>query len=279
MLHSSVRSFDQMWVIRPDESYFFEVDLPSDFICDYFVPVSEIEMLEIHKTALDEAKAWIEQNYKPIGIIASGSIIRGNPNAKSDFDIYVIHDEKFRQRIQKYFNTVPCEIFINSIEHTRSSFIKEQMENRPVTAHMLATGLVIKGEESNNVKSVLDEAKAYQNKPKDFNEHDLTLFKYGISNWLEDANDIAADDKVTCHYILGKVTDKIIDYWFFKNQRPLPRIKERFNIIKTEDGEFYGSICSVYNERSVKEKLKSLNVLVEKELGVKGFFEWQTEKQ
>ncbi|MFN8277481.1 MAG: nucleotidyltransferase domain-containing protein [Chitinophagales bacterium] len=265
--------------MRPDESYFFEVDLPVDFICDYFVPVSEIEMLEIHKTALDEAKVWIEQNYKPIGIIASGSIIRGNPNAKSDFDIYVIHDEEFRQRIQKYFNKVPCEIFINSIEQTRASFIKEQMENRPVTAHMLATGLVIKGEENNNVKSVLDEAKAYQNKPKDFNEHDLTLFKYGISIWLEDANDIAADDEVTCHYILGKVTDKIIEYWFFKNQRPLPRIKERFNIIKTADGEFYGSICSLFNERNVKEKLKSLNVLVEKELGVKGFFEWQTEKQ
>lgn len=236
-------------------------------------------MLENHKTALEEAKKWIEQNYKTIGIIASGSIVRGNPNKKSDFDIYVIHEESFRQRVQKYFNRVPCEIFINSIEQTMTSFLKERNDNRPVTAHMLATGVILKGDENEKIKYILTEAKEYQNKSKEFKELDLTMFKYVISNLLEDANDIAEEDTDTCNYILGKVTDKIIDYWFFKKQKPLPRIKERFNIIKNEDNELYESLSNSLKQGELETKLKLLNEIVEKEIGVKGFFEWQTEKQ
>jgi predicted nucleotidyltransferase len=239
----------------------------------------KIEMLENHKIALEEAKKWIEQNYKTIGIIASGSIVRGNPNKESDFDIYVIHEERFRQRVQKYFNKVPCEIFINSIEQTKTSFLQEQNDNRPVTAHILATGVVIKGEENEKIKSILTEAKEYQDKPKEFKELDLTLLKYGISNWLEDANDIANEDEETCNYILGKVTDKIIDYWFLKRQKPLPRIKERLNIIKYEDKELYEILSSISKKSELKTKLELVNYIVEKETGVKGFFEWQTEQQ
>ena len=236
-------------------------------------------MLENHKIALAEAKNWIEQNYKTIGIIASGSIIRGNPNKESDFDFYVIHEESFRQRVQKYFNKVPCEIFVNSIEQTKTSFLKEQNDNRPVTAHMIATGVVIKGEENEKIKSIFTEAKEYQDKPKEFKELDITLLKYGISNWLEDANDIANEDEETCNYILGKVTDKIIDYWFLKRQKPLPRIKERISIIKNDDKEFYKSLSAIFRESKLKTKLELANYIVENEIGVKGFFEWQTEQQ
>jgi len=236
-------------------------------------------MLENHKKSLEDAKNWIEENYKPIGIIASGSIVRGNPNKESDFDIYVIHEKSFRQRVQKYFNKIPCEIFVNSIEQTKTSFIKEQNDNRPVTAHMLATGVVIKGEENEKVVSILNEAKEYQNKPKELKELDLTLIKYGISNWLEDANDIVEEDEETCNYILGKVSDKIIDYWFLKKKKPLPRIKERFNIIKNEDKVMYESLCSFFKQSELKMKIKLANEIVEKEIGVKGFFEWQTEQQ
>jgi len=62
-------------------------------------------MNDNHKIALNEALAWVSVNFKPVGIIVTGSIVRGNPDLNSDFDIFVIHEDSFRQRIQKLIQT------------------------------------------------------------------------------------------------------------------------------------------------------------------------------
>jgi predicted nucleotidyltransferase len=237
-----------------------------------------MEVLEHQKQALNEAISWIERNYTTIGIIASGSIIHGNPSPTSDFDIYVIHEEKFRQRVQKYFNNVPCEIFINSIELTKLSFLAEQNNNRPVTAHMIANGILLKGDNNENIISIIKEAKDFQFKPKVLTSNDETFIKYGISNLLEDANDVVESDPMTCEYILVKVIDKIIDFWFLKKQLPLSRIKERMCLINSYDPEFYVQINKAFQAQSIKEKLEAVTKIVENIIGEKGYFEWTSER-
>jgi predicted nucleotidyltransferase len=236
-------------------------------------------MEEFHKIALTEAVNWIESNYKPIGIIASGSIIRGNPNKDSDFDIYVIHEQPFRQRIQKYFNQVPCEIFVNNIDHTKSSFLEEQRQNRPVTAHLISTGLIIKGNDHEIVKLALKDANEFKNKPKEITEYNLTLNTYLITNLLEDANDTISSDPLTCEYILNRTLDKFIDFWFVLKRIPLPRIKERMITIKNIDVEFYNKIKLIYSLNDISQKLKQANDLIELTISKKGFFEWESEQQ
>ena len=98
-----------------------------------------LDMNDNHKIAFNEALAWVSLNFKPVGIIVTGSIVRGNPDLNSDFDIFVIHEDGYRQRIQKYFNGVPCEIFINNFNHVYGYFEKEFENNRPVSAHMIST--------------------------------------------------------------------------------------------------------------------------------------------
>jgi Nucleotidyltransferase domain len=235
-------------------------------------------MKKFHKKALKEAIEWIEEQYNPIGIIASGSIIRGNPNKDSDFDIYVIHEQPFRQRIQKYFNGVPCEIFINTIEHTKSSFEKEQSENRPVTAHMIATGKIIKGKEKDTIQSIVQEAIEFSIKPKQITESNLIQLKYFLANLLEDANDCVDLDKLTCAYIHSKTMDKLIDYWFVVNQIPLPRMKERMATIKKADLAFYNKIEWVFKQTDLTQKLHDTNELIKNTIGTTGFFEWESKK-
>jgi predicted nucleotidyltransferase len=235
-------------------------------------------MLEHHKQALNAAIRWIKENYTSIGIIASGSIIRGNPSPTSDFDIYVIHEEKFRQRVQKYFNNVPCEIFINSVEQTKLSFLAEQNNNRPVTAHLIASGIILKGDNNKDIISIVKEAKDFESKPKILTANEETFIKYGISNLLEDANDVVESDPMTCEYILEKVFDKIIDFWFLKKQIPLPRIKERVSLINSHDPEFYIQINKAFQSHYFKEKLDNANKIVENIIGEKGYFEWTSER-
>ena len=93
------------------------------------------------RAALHEAMIYVQQRYDPLGIIAGGSIIRGNGGPTSDFDIYVIHDKPYRQRIQKRFSGVPAEIFVNNAASVRSYFPSECKAGRPITAHILATGV------------------------------------------------------------------------------------------------------------------------------------------
>jgi predicted nucleotidyltransferase len=235
-------------------------------------------MLEHHKQALNEAITWIEGNYTAIGIIACGSIIRGNPSPTSDFDIYVIHEEKFKQRVQKYFNNVPCEIFINSIEQTKLSFLAEQNNNRPVTSHMIANGMIMKGDNNENIKSIVKEAKDFEFKPKILTANEEIFIKYGITNLLEDANDVVESDPMTCEYILVKVIDKIMDFWFLKKQLPLSRIKERMSLINGHDPEFYIQINKAFQAQSIIEKLEAVTKIIENIIGEKGYFEWVSER-
>ncbi|MBN2392997.1 MAG: hypothetical protein JXR84_19865, partial [Anaerolineae bacterium] len=64
--------------------------------------------------ALREAVQFIlERCPDTQGIVVSGTILRGNPAPSSALDIYVIRRELRRQRVQKFFDGVPAEIFIN----------------------------------------------------------------------------------------------------------------------------------------------------------------------
>jgi len=101
------------------------------------------ELEEKYDLALRSAVDFILENYSVLGIVVSGTIIRGNPDPSSDLDIYVIQSEPFRQRLQKLFNKIPAEIFINPPKAVEGYFEKEQEARRPLTAHMLATGFVI----------------------------------------------------------------------------------------------------------------------------------------
>lgn len=71
------------------------------------------DLSEPYSLALQQAVEFIAARFDPLGIIACGSILRGMPDPSSDLDMYVIHHRPLRQRIQKTFNSVPSEIFVN----------------------------------------------------------------------------------------------------------------------------------------------------------------------
>src|SRR5262249_40277600 len=93
--------------------------------------------------ALREAVSFVLEQFKPIGIIAAGTIVRGTPDAASDLDVWVIHLTPMRQRLQKFFHGVPAEIFVNPPWVIRKYFVQDQGEARPISAHMMATGTVV----------------------------------------------------------------------------------------------------------------------------------------
>src|SRR5687768_9018004 len=86
--------------------------------------------------ALRDAVDFILARYEVWGVLASGTIIEGTPDANSDLDMFVIHARPQRQRVQKRFQGVATEIFVNPPTTIRRYFAEEV--DRPSTAHMLA---------------------------------------------------------------------------------------------------------------------------------------------
>jgi predicted nucleotidyltransferase len=52
-----------------------------------------------YRSALRDAVRYILDRYVPVGIIAAGTILRGNPSPTSDLDLYVIHAKPERQPV------------------------------------------------------------------------------------------------------------------------------------------------------------------------------------
>jgi predicted nucleotidyltransferase len=222
--------------------------------------------------ALREAVDFILQRYKVSGIIASGTIIRGNPDPASDLDIYVIHKDSYRQRIQKYFNSVPAEIFVNPPEAIESYFVEEHVSRKPLTAHMLATGYVILDLDP-IVAELQKKAKAHLSKPPDAPK-DLTMRRYGIALLYEDAVDIALKDPSTAQMILGWAVLDMLNYTFIQTGKFIPRHKNLLKELALFDPRTAEIAQHFYQEPKFETRLKLAGEIADRTIGERGFFEW-----
>ena len=231
-------------------------------------------MNERFALALNDAIEWIKSNYVVRGIIVSGSIIRGNANKNSDFDIYVIHDGQFKQRVQKIFNGVPCEIFICNLEQVYKYFEIESETNRPVAADMIATGTLYIGGEVRQIIQLIEDAKKYVARPFLLSAEKTILSKYSIAILVEDATDIISTDSATAIYILDQCMAKTIEFIFASNNQPLPRMKERIKILLEIDKRLGKEIEAYFLCNDASGKLEIVKSISLRLTGHTGFFEW-----
>jgi len=233
-------------------------------------------MTPYHQLALRQALAWITTHFEPLGIVASGSIIRGNPHATSDFDLYVVHEKPFRQRVQKRFNGVPCEIFVNNPAQVRHYFASELQSNRPVTAHLLATGQLVYGPDNLQLVALMEEARRYATLANPLTEEQATFRKYGLVTLLEDAADTLATDEATSLYLLDQAVAQLIEFVFAARQHPLPRIKERLRGLCELDAALGRGVQQYYQPVGARQKYELAKDLVLRVAGATEFFEWSS---
>ena len=227
-----------------------------------------------YRLALDRALAWLTTHFAPTGIVVSGSILRGNPQPNSDFDLYVLHEQAFRQRVQKRFNGVPCEIFVNNAAQVRAYFASEWRGNRPVTAHLLATGQVVHGHANPQLRALLAEARHYATQAAPLTDEQATFRNYGLATLFEDATDTLATDALTCCYLLDQVVAQVVEYAFVARQRPLPRVKDRLRSLSELEAGLGFGVQQYYQAAGVEEKYALAKALVFQVAGAWEFFEW-----
>ena len=180
---------------------------------------------EPYATALREAVAFGLARYPLAGIVASGSILRGQAGPSSDWDLHLIHREPQRQRVQQRFNGVPAEIFVNPPAALRGYFRDEHALLRPLTAHMLATGHIVAANDP-VVSELVAEAAAWLAEPIIVSEDQLVQKRYFAVDQLDNARDLRVADPANSRLLLNQAVSMMLEYPFWASGRFLPRHKQ-----------------------------------------------------
>jgi hypothetical protein len=236
------------------------------------------DLNEHYMSALKEGTKWILGNFNLTGLIVSGTIIRGNPDASSDFDIFVIHNNNYRQRIQKIFNSVPFEIFINPPLSVIKNIKEEYKSGKQCTAHMLATGHVLINRDV-IVNDLLANAESFLAKQPEFDEKQAEILRYKAAVLLEDAVDIKDKDPGMAHVFISDSVQAILEWYYYKKNLFIPRKKEL--IVNTEriNPEIGSCTRKVMESVQTEAKINSLKRLADLTIKTYGFFEWESERE
>lgn len=230
---------------------------------------------EPYRQALQEAARWIEERYRPLGIIASGTILRGSASPSSDLDLYVVLAASYRQRVQRFFADVPTEIFANPPEAIRRYFEQEHRAGRPRTAHMLLTGQVILAR-SEVVEELRSEAAVWLGTPPHLSAEESNRERYALATQLEDARDLIEGDPPGARLILGQVVPGLLHHFHLSRGRFIPRDKDLLAATGALDPKMADRARAFYAAGEAAEALRLVEELADGIIGHRGFFEWES---
>jgi hypothetical protein len=236
------------------------------------------DLREPYATALREAVQFVLSQTQSAGLIAAGSILRGRPDKSSDIDLYVIHLQPWRQRLQKWFNGVPCEIFINPPAAIESYFDEEQAGAQPITAHMLSTGFVMLDADP-IVDLLIQRARNKLAQPPLSTNLRLMMARYTAATQFEDAMDVAGRDISTANMILCKAVSSALEYFFLARNRMIPRDKDLLAELAGVEPKTAAVAQQFFSSGQWEERVATAGMLMDRIIGARGFFEWESARE
>jgi hypothetical protein len=235
------------------------------------------EIGQPYDEALKNAVSYLLDRFDVLGVTACGTIVRGTPDVSSDLDIYVINSKPFRQRVQRFFNGVPAEFFINPLHQIRKYFSQERADSRPMTAHMIATGFVMYDPEGLFGKLQAEAHSILSQTPEPL--PNVTQKRYDIALLYEDAMDVIERDHHTARLSLNNTLWALIDFYFVAKPAYLPRTKDILLELNRCDAYLHRMVLSALNASNVHDMADSVGLLLDRLIHARGFFEWESEPE
>lgn len=230
---------------------------------------------ERYDAALREAVAFILSRFaETVAIAAAGTIVRGSPSVSSDFDLYVIHEAGYQQRLQYIFSGVPAEIFVNPEVQVCIYLDREQEDGRPITAHMLATGFPVLDRTGVLARLRARGRELLETGPSV--PEDTTSPRYLIGSLYEDATDVVDHDPDTARLFANRVVWEALAPVFSFRGRFIPRPKDLLAGVRELDSELHELIVGFLNESDARRAVAIAGEIAERVAGVRGFFEWES---
>jgi ketosteroid isomerase-like protein/predicted nucleotidyltransferase len=225
--------------------------------------------------ALRHAVSFVLDEVDPIGIIATGTIVRGQPHASSDLDLFVIHAAPYRRRIQRFFREVPTEIFINPASAVRRYFADEHRDARPITAHMIATGAVVLQSDP-VIAEIRREAAEWLARPPRSGDEQNVRDRYAAATRFEDATDVGETDTDTATMLMTLAVTAMLEHDCRVKDGRVPRAKELLGVIARRDAELGRLAREFFAATSYGQRHTVGEAIADRTIGARGFFEWDS---
>jgi hypothetical protein len=230
---------------------------------------------EPFSSALREAVAYALEHYELVGIVACGSIMRGEAGPSSDWDLHAIHGTPIRQRVQQVFQGVPVELFVNPPASLRGYFEDEHAQLSPSTAHMLATGHVVCASDP-VVAELVAEARAWLVKPVAVSEAQLVQKRYFAVDQLDNARDVQQSDPAAARRLLNQAVDLMLAYVFWAERRFLPRHKRFLSDLHEFNPEVAELARNFFVTGDLERAFDLADQIAVATVGETGFFAWSS---
>ena len=191
----------------------------------------------LHRAALEACVEAMFSQYDVVAIIASGTIVRGDPDRRSDLDVFVLHRGAFCERLQRFFEGIPCEIFVNPADRIPQYFEDEARRRRPITAHMFATGEIIFDPEGVAARLAATAKEALSRTPPAPDAGSLPALRYGPATMFEDAEDLVERDPEAATLLLGNAVYELVKCHLAAQPGWIPRHKDFLAELRCIDPE------------------------------------------
>ena len=230
---------------------------------------------ERHTQALKEAVAFVFTETHPLAIVATGTIVRGRSHTSSDLDVYVVNEGGYRRRVQRFFNGVPTEIFINPPHTIRDYYRDENADGEPITAHMLATGTVV-WSSGTIIDELRAEAREWLDKRSELTEAQVVAARYSAVTRFEDAMDVAGADEATASMMMSMAVIAMLELVCRMKAGRIPRRKDLLGMVEAIDDKLGVAARDFFTATDFAERQASAGRIADRTIGARGFFEWDS---
>lgn len=231
-----------------------------------------------YKEALEDAVKFILKKFSVQGIIVTGSIISGRPSKSSDLDIHVINNRYERQRIQRFFNNVPTEIFVNPVHKVKEYLEEEFISGKASTASMYVNGFVIL-DQNQNVFKIRSKSKEILSRSPSTNSFILQNIRYQAADTYENGTDVIETDIPMALSLISEAVRLAIHYKFRKEGKWIPRHKDLFIELDKLDSNLSRIAKDFYLNPDIQQKFKIAEQIMDLTIKTRGFFEWDSDTE
>lgn len=234
------------------------------------------ELAEPYASAAREAVAYIIERWQPIAIILAGSVLRGEGDASSDMDTFVIFEGSYRQRVQKRFNGVPFEIFANPPRRARRYLEEEQLDGGGSTIHMLATGFVVLNRDAVITDLIQRSQYILTQTPLPLDSH-LIYQRYMAADKFENALDLRQREPALGLLLASSAMLDMLNYYFISQSKWIPRHKDLLKTLRSENPEL-ARLVEQFFQATGDIRFDLAAQIADRTIGTRGFFEWESEQ-
>lgn len=230
-----------------------------------------------HQSALLEATEFIRQRFDPSGILVAGTIIRGEGHPNSDLDFAVVHDKPWRQRIQRFDEGVPVEIFVNPPAQWQKTFASEVRSGKPSMLGIFSSGIAVHNE-GEQLSTLVELAQQLFASGPEISEEHLTSLRYALVTHFEDAVDIEQIDLDRSNAFVVYSLLQAARLRVLQSGAWLPREKELFKRLETLDPDLGRSVRAVLDAPR-RQWVRLAEPKIEQIAGTARFFAWESDPQ